>query len=301
MTMDQLIYFTACAETNSFTKASKLYFVSQPAISTAIKNLESEFNCELFIRNNNELSLTDAGKYLYRISLPVVSLFKNINRQMEDFQMTTSTIKVGIPPMLGGFIFAPIFEKFSSKYPNLYLKMTELASNANQKAVVNDELDIALTVINNNEINPKLEYVKIDETFLLFAVNKTNPLATRKEISISELKKIPLILLKEDSLQYKLISNYFLKYNIVPNIRLLSDQIATIKELVSHSNIGAFLFNQVMKKGEDLVGIPLKENIKFDIVIAWKKNKTVTSNMDKFIKFIIKSYKSDKESQAKQK
>lgn len=290
MTMDQLIYFIACAETNSFTKTSKLYFVSQPAISTAIKNLEKELSCELFIRNNNELSLTEAGKYLYRISRPVVSLFKNINAQMNDYLAMNTAIKIGIPPMLGGFIFAPIFDKFTSKYPNIYIKMTELASKANQKAVIDDEIDVALTVINNNVIDPKLNYIKIDETQLIFAVRENNPLAKRKSISINELGNIPLILLKEDSLQYKIVYDYFIKYSIKPNIRLLSDQIATIKELLKHSDIGAFLFNQVIKDGEDIVGIPIKENIKFDIVIARKKNKTVPSSTRKIIEFITKIY-----------
>lgn len=290
MTMDQLIYFIACAETNSFTKTSKLYFVSQPAISTAIKNLEKELSCELFIRNNNELSLTEAGKYLYRISRPVVSLFKNINAQMNDYLAMNTTIKIGIPPMLGGFIFAPIFDKFTSKYPNIYIKMTELASKANQKAVIDDEIDVALTVINNNVIDPKLNYIKIDETQLIFAVRENNPLAKRKSISINELGNMPLILLKEDSLQYKIVYDYFIKYSIKPNIRLLSDQIATIKELLKHSDIGAFLFNQVIKDGEDIVGIPIKENIKFDIVIARKKNKTVSSSTRKIIEFITKIY-----------
>lgn len=290
MTMDQLIYFIACAETNSFTKTSKLYFVSQPAISTAIKNLEKELSCELFIRNNNELSLTEAGKYLYRISRPVVSLFKNINAQMNDYLAMNTAIKIGIPPMLGGFIFAPIFDKFTSKYPNIYIKMTELASKANQKAVIDDEIDVALTVINNNVIDPKLNYIKIDETQLIFAVRENNPLAKSKSISINELGNIPLILLKEDSLQYKIVYDYFIKYSIKPNIRLLSDQIATIKELLKHSDIGAFLFNQVIKDGEDIVGIPIKENIKFDIVIARKKNKTVPSSTRKIIEFITKIY-----------
>ena len=289
--MDQLIYFIACAETNSFTKTSKLYFVSQPAISTAIKNLEQELNTDLFIRTNNLLTLTESGKYLYRIARPVVSLFKNINSQMEDFLLTNSTVKIGIPPMLGGFIFAPIFQSFTQKYPNIYLRMTELASSANQKAVINDEIDVALTVINEGMIDPKLDYVKIDETSLIFAVNKNHSLAKRSSISIKELDKIPLILLKEDSLQYKIVYNYFINYKITPNIRLLSDQIATIKELLLHSDIGAFLFNQVIKDGDDIVGIPLKENIKFDIVIAFKKNKTITSTTHKIIDFIIETYK----------
>ena len=168
--------------------------------------------------------------------------------------------------------------------------MTELASSANQLAVISNELDVALTVIDKNTIDPKLEYTKIDETTLIFTVSKSNKLAQKKKISIKQLDKIPLILLRWDSLQYKIVNNYFIKYKITPNIRLLSDQVSTIKELIIHSNIGAFLFNQVIKDWEDIVAIPLEENIKFDIVIVRKKNKTVTTNTKKFIDFIIKTY-----------
>lgn len=291
MTIDQLKYFVLCAENNSFTKTSKFYFVSQPAVSTAIKNLENELNCELFIRNNNELILTNFGKYFYTLATPVVTLYNNLPKQMNDYIMSQSVIKVGIPPMLGAFIFAPLFEKFNNLYPNLNIKMVELASKANQEAVIKDEIDVALTVIYNNEINPSLDYKKIDDTQLIFSVNKNHPLSNKKEISFRDLQNIPLILLKEDSLQYKIVIDFFKSYGIKPNIRLLSDQIATIKELLIYGNLGAFLFNQVIKENDDIVGIPIKENIHFDVVIAYKKNKTITKTTKRFINFILDNKK----------
>ena len=158
-------------------------------------------------------------------------------------------------------------------------------------AVIKDEIDVALTVIYNNEINPSLDYKKIDDTQLIFSVNKNHPLSNKKEISFRDLQNIPLILLKEDSLQYKIVIDFFKSYGIKPNIRLLSDQIATIKELLIYGNLGAFLFNQVIKENDDIVGIPLKENIHFDVVIAYKKNKTITKTTKRFINFILDNKK----------
>lgn len=290
MTMDQIIYFISICETKSFTKTSKAFFVSQPAISTAIKKLEEELGTELFIRINNELNVTDAGKFFYEISKPVASLFNNLEKQMNDYLFNNTVIKTGIPPMLGSFIFAPIFSKFAYKYPSLNIKMTELGSKANQQAVIDDDIDVALTVIYNKEIDKDLEYKKIGETELIFCVRKGHPLAKEKYISTEKISKIPLILLKEDSLQYKIVTDLFKSKGIVPDIRLLTDQIATIKELLIYSNIGAFLFTQTLKENDEIVGIKLEENIKFDVVIAWKKNKTITKPTKRFIDFVINSF-----------
>lgn len=287
MTIDQLIYFVDVCENKSFTKTGKKYFVSQPAISSTIKKLEEELGTELFIRINNTIEVTDSGQYLYSISKPLINLFDNLPKQMEDYLFKNSCVKAGIPPMLGAFIFAPIFEKFYVKYPQINLKLTELCSKANQEAVLHGDIDVALTVIYKNMINDALSYKKIGETQLLFAVRKNHPFAKKKSISIREIATLPLLLLKEDSLQYAIVTEAFKKYNITPNIRLLTDQIATIKELLSYGNIGAFLFNQIIKETDDIVGIPLEENIIFDVVIATKKNKTIQKPVQIFYDFIL--------------
>lgn len=289
MTIEQLLYFADVYEGKSFTKTSKKFFVSQPAISLAMKKLEEELETELFIRANNTLEVTDSGKYLYSIVKPLLDLFNNVPNQMQDYLFKNSSVKAGIPPMLGAFIFAPIFEKFTVKNPQINLKLTELCSKANQEAVLYGDIDVALTVIYKGIIDEKLSYQKIGETQLLFCVRKNHPLASKKSIGIEEIAKTPLLLLKEDSLQYKIVTEAFKQNNLTPNIRLLTDQIATIKELLAYGNVGAFLFNQIIKDNDDIVGIPLKDNVVFDVVIATKKGKTITRPVQKFCDFIAKN------------
>ena len=293
MSIEQLIYFTKVCENKSFTKTSKELFISQPAITTAIKNLEKEFKTELITMNGKNLEITPSGERLYSLAIPIITLYNNLENQMHDFVYKSTTIKIGIPPMLGTFIFAPLFDEFLIKYPNVNLKLYELASHANKTALLEGEIDIALTVIYNNEIEDNLDFIKIGSADLVFAVNKNHPFATKKEISIKELGNTPLILFKEDSLQYQVITKLFNEAHIIPIIKLKSEQLSTIKELLSYGTIGAFLFKQVIKENYDIVGIPLEGNLSFDIVLATRKNSKFNKLALDLLK-LIKDYSNEK-------
>lgn len=293
MSIEQLIYFTKVYENKSFTKTSKELFISQPAITTAIKNLEKEFKTELIMMNGKNLEITPSGERLYTLAIPIITLYNNLENQMHDFVYKSTTIKIGIPPMLGTFIFAPLFEDFLVRYPNVNLKLYELASHANKEALIEGEIDIALTVIYNNEIEDNLDFIKIGNADLVFAVNKSHQFAKKKEISIKELGNTPLILFKEDSLQYQVITKLFEETHITPIIKLKSEQLSTIKELLSYGKIGAFLFKQVIKENDDIIGIPLEGNLSFDIVLATRKNSKFNKLALDLLK-LIKDYSNEK-------
>ena len=133
-----------------------------------------------------------------------------------------------------------------------------------------------------------IEYIKIGETSLIFAVNKNNPLASKKVISANDIKNTPLILMKEDSLQYQIITSLFKEQNITPNILLTSNQFYIIKELLqsSDNNCGAFIFKQLIKDGENIIGIQFEKELKLDVLICYKKDVKLLSTTKRFIEFI---------------
>ena len=105
MNINQLVYFVTVVKYNNITKAAKELYISQPAISLAIKDLEKEFGLTLFKRKNNVLTLTQHGKYLYDLSMPLIQEYNNVNERMNDYINKHSTLNLGIPPMLGTFLF----------------------------------------------------------------------------------------------------------------------------------------------------------------------------------------------------
>ena len=85
MNINQLVYFVTVVKYNNITKAAKELYISQPAISLAIKDLEKEFGLTLFKRKNNVLTLTQHGKYLYDLSMPLIQEYNNVNERMNDY------------------------------------------------------------------------------------------------------------------------------------------------------------------------------------------------------------------------
>lgn len=287
MTITQLQYFVATVKQNSITKAAKNLYVSQAAVSFAIKELEKEFNTALFVRYNNQIVLTDEGHHLYKLAIALLEDYNNTCEDMKNYIKKSSVLKIGIPPMIGSFVVPSVVQEFAEKNPTTEVQLVELGSVANQKAIIDKELSCGFTVKHKDNISPELDYIKVGDTSLLFVTNKSNPLSKKTEIAISDIKSTPLILMKEDCLQSTLIQSEFEKYGLVPNIKIRTNQLYTIKELLLGNKLGAFLFSQVCKQNEDeIVAIPLKDPLDFEIILAWGKNSTLNESTRSFIEFI---------------
>ena len=287
MTITQLIYFTTVVKTNNISKAAKQLYVSQAAVSFSIKELEKEFNTTLFVRYNNQIVLTDEGHHLYKLAINLLQDYDNTVEDMKGYIKKSSVLKIGVPPMLGSFIVPSIIQEFAVANPNVEVQLMELGSVANQKAIIDRELSCGFTIKYKDNIDNSLDYIKVDSTSLFFAINKNSPLSKKKTISINDIKNTPLILMKEDSLQSTLIQSEFAKHNLTPNIKIRTNQLYTIRELLLGNNIGAFLFTQVFKDDTgSIASIPLKDPLDFDIILAWGKNTTLNETTKSFLRFV---------------
>lgn len=292
MKIIQLQYFVEVVKTNNISKAAKNLYVSQPAISSTIRELEKEFNTTLFIRYNNQITLTDEGHYLYRLALELLEGFEKVKNDMYSYLKKSEVLKLGVPPMLGTFILPSILNEYSKINPNTEIQLVELGSVANKQAILDREINLGLTVKSvEEEVIELVNCYKITATTLLFSVNKNHPLAKKSIVSLKDLKDTPLILMKEDCLQSSLVQNEFKKNGMVPNIKIRTNQLYTIKELIKNNNLGAFMFNQVIENEPNIVGIPLENPIDLEIVIAHRKDSHLNNIAKEFLNFIIEMFK----------
>lgn len=143
-----------------------------------------------------------------------------------------------------------------------------------------------------------IEYIYISQKFLYFHRRhiryyaadfiEYNALAKKENITLKELENYPIILMKEDSLQYQLVNQMFNKENINPDIVLTSNQLYIIKELLSNerNNYGAFIFKMLIKENDDIIGISLDKKIMLDVIICYKKGTNLSSKTKRFINFV---------------
>lgn len=288
MKINQLSYFVMTAKYNNISKASKKLFVSQPAISMAIKDLEDEFKCKLFIRNNNVITLTKEGKHLLLLAKPLLSQYENVKKEMTEYIKKNETLCIGIPPMLGTMMIPTISNEFAKIHPYAQMQITEYGSKTNQLAVESGEIDISLTVTYGDNKLSSLNYVKIKPTKLKLAVNKKSPLAKKSIIKFEDIKDVPLILMNEGTLQAELINGEFHSRGIKPNIKIRSNQIYTTKRLLEHGDFAAFVFDTVFEDDEHIVLKSFEDEIILDIVVCWRKDAILNKLGKDFIELVSK-------------
>ena len=105
MNLNQLEYFCAAVECGSITKAAKKLFVTQPAISGAIRELEKEFSVTLFSHTRSKLSLSADGERFYERAERLLREVETAKMQLHDLGGSRQPVSVGIPPLWGTTFF----------------------------------------------------------------------------------------------------------------------------------------------------------------------------------------------------
>ena len=145
MRLEQLVYFIKTADNRSFSAASAELFISQQALSTAIKNLEAEFNTQLFIRTPKGVVLSEDGKYFYEISAQIIALFKQLHYHfLSEKKLLSDTIKIVLNNKNKNHFFPKITSYFYKEYPQLHIIYQVVENNEIVTALVNHTADLGV-------------------------------------------------------------------------------------------------------------------------------------------------------------
>lgn len=284
MELKQLEYFQMTSRLKNITRAAKRLSVSQPNITVAIKKLEAELGIQLFERSQKQLSLTPEGAvFLNRIEQALRNIQDAVLEVNDYKQLQKGTIKIGIPSMIGAYLFPKIFSGFQKKFSHLDVYLYEKGSMSIRESLERDELDFGIVIISN--ASPSLQLLPMSTNQVVACVPDSHPLARKNKFSWTDINNIDLIMLKEGSFIRNMILNKLKENNIKPNIVLESNQIETIKGLIS-SNVGmAFLLDFIVQDSPHIKTLPLEKPILVDVGLAWKKDRYISKAAQSFINF----------------
>ncbi|WP_288312828.1 LysR family transcriptional regulator, partial [uncultured Selenomonas sp.] len=157
MELRQLEYFQMASRLRNITRAAERLRVSQPNITVAIKKLEAELGIQLFDRSQKQLALTPEGAvFLNRIELALRNIQDAVLEVNDYKQLQKGTIKIGIPPMMGAYLFPKIFSSFQKKYSHLDIYLHEEGSMSIREQLERDELDFGIIIISGASHNLQL-------------------------------------------------------------------------------------------------------------------------------------------------
>ncbi len=201
--------FYQVAKLKSFTRAAEVLFSNQPNVTRAIKNLESELGCILFVRSNRGVQLTDEGQKLF---IHINRAFENIQRGEEELALGKSLgsgiVSIGASETALHCLLLPVLKQYKAAHPGVSIKVSNHSTPQAVAALKNGLVDIAV-VTTPLEESENHRVVKI-KSFCEAAVcgNAFSYLAD-KEIGFAELLHYPIISLGAETKTYEFYTNLF--------------------------------------------------------------------------------------------
>jgi len=284
MELRQLEYFQMASRLKNITRAAERLRVSQPNITVAIKKLEAELGIQLFDRSQKQLSLTPEGEvFLNRIEVALRNIHDAVLEVNDYKQLQKGTIKIGIPPMIGATLFPKIFSEFKKRFSSLDIYLYEEGSLAIREQIERDELDFGIVIL--SDASPNLNLLPMSACQAMVCIPEEHPLASKNEISLTDLSTADLIVLKQGSFMRHFVLQQLKAAGYTPNIVMETNQVETMKGLV-RNNIGvAWLLDFVIESEPGFRAIPFADPLMFDIGLAWKKDRYVSKAAQAFIDF----------------
>jgi DNA-binding transcriptional LysR family regulator len=242
-TLDQLRILKAIAAEGSFKRAADTLYVSQPAVSLQVQNLEKQLNVPLFDRGGRKAQLTEAGYLLLNYGEKIITLCQETCRAIEDLQnLQGGTLIVGASQTTGTYLLPRMIGLFRQKYPDVSVQLQVHSTRRTAWGVSNGQVDLAII---GGEVPPELqETLKIvpyaeDELALILPV--FHPLAKVETIQKEDLYKLKFITLDSQSTIRKVIDKVLSRCDIDTKrlkVEMELNSIEAIKNAVQ-SGLGA--------------------------------------------------------------
>jgi DNA-binding transcriptional LysR family regulator len=233
----RLKVFQSVALNLSFTKASSELFITQPAISKHIKELESEYEVKLFNRIGNKISLTPAGNILLAYTDRIVSLHNDIKFELSQLNGNPEgTLRVGASSTIAQYVIPAALAKFNKRFPEIKLSLINGNTETIEKRLLKNEIDVG--IVEGKPTNTDIRYSPfLNDELLVFtsAQNTSIP----NSVTNDEFLKLPLVLRERGSGTLEIIEKNLQQGQISPkqlNVLLFLGSTEAIKSFIKTGN-----------------------------------------------------------------
>lgn len=217
MKIDNLRMFCLVVEEGSISKAARLGFVSQPAVTRQIRQLENHYGALLFDRDDGKLRLTKEGEVLYPYIKEIIDLDKiSYNTIQEVLGKQKTVLNVGASLTIGEYLLPGLLGRFNVQHPDIRFNLSiGNTPNIISKLEEND-IDIALVESSVNDSSFSMEKFADDELILISAWN--HHWKDSKEIDFIALTKEKMIWREKDSGTRLIVENSLREHGVLHKI-----------------------------------------------------------------------------------
>lgn len=291
MNLRQLEIFIRVTETKSMSEAARQLYISQPAVSQTIAELEDSLETKLFERINRRLFLTDSGELLYAYAKRIIGLLSEAEHQIKDLaNLKRGKLSVGASTTIGIYLLPQIIGNFKKLYPDIEFIFTIDNTSIIETLLLDAQIDIG--IVEGPIFSKDLDLIHFahDRLEIICSSEHKWAISKTKQISVRDFEEETLIFREEGSGTREIIENVLNSKGVNYRAKHFLNNTEAIKKAVE-ANIGIGIVSEFAVRDElnsgrlfkvDLKGIRFTREL--DLVIHKKKYKSEI--LDKFISFL---------------
>lgn len=220
MDLKQLILFITIADEGNITAASKKLHIAQPALSNQLKILEENLNTKLMNRGSRKMTMTEAGKILYRKAKHILELTESAHKEIDDYNNgITGTVSIGMIPLVDSTLLNGELVKFSEENPQIKYELYEGSTHEILELLFNGIIEVGIVRTPFNTRGLQVQYWDEEPMIALYSSKYTFSSASHK-ISLKELKDKPITITRRLE---KIVTTACLDAGFEPDIFCLND------------------------------------------------------------------------------
>jgi DNA-binding transcriptional LysR family regulator len=287
----RLQVFYTVAKQLSFTKAAEALFMTQPAVTFQVKQLEEQYNARLFDRSHGRISLTTAGELVFDYAERILKLSAELDTRMAEMSGDVSgPLMIGASLTNGEFILPRVIGEFQTRYPRVQMNLTVGNSETIEIRVADRSLDIGF--IESPSHLPNLQTQKICEDELVVICAPGSDLARNRWLAPEQLIGKPYVSREAGSGTREFADRYLRQHGVSPDelhvVMELGSTVA-IKSVVE-TGLGFSIVSRATIPKEIrlgvLVAVPLEPRLIRILSLVYLTESFRSRRLDAFVEFV---------------
>ncbi len=292
MTFQTLDYIIAIAEERSISRAADRLLISQPALSRQLKRLEDQLDAKLFVREHNEMRLTDAGKIYVNGARSIQNIHEHA---LEDIHKLSQSGRRQITFIYNNILLPnfsmDILPEFRKQHPHTLISTIHGNATIAKDYLSNGMADLAVAAT-GEAAHSMLEFIPLREEELMLVLPSSHPLVSSFEKEGADLSLLfnePFILNQHNSFFRSLEQNLLAGLPYAPDILCEISDVSAAANMVANQKGIAFLPRSVSGHITGCRLFSLHTPVKFQIVIAYPKSNVLTGPVRDLILLLLKN------------
>jgi DNA-binding transcriptional LysR family regulator len=194
----RLKVFLTVSDLGSFTKAAEALYISQPAVTKHIRELEQEYGLPLFERKGNSILLTEAGGIVRQYAEHIFESYRSLEFDLSTLkQQLSGRLRLGASTTIAQYVLPPFLAAFNQRFSDIRVSLINENSRIIEKALLDKEIDLGL--VENSSRNKSLKYAAFLDDELVLLTSTHHQQYKKEPISLKALTQIPLVLREKGS------------------------------------------------------------------------------------------------------